>query len=52
MDEKAKYKVIQKDGLDLRANGAKTHARRLVAVFQVLCSLYGVDLRGLRSKLS
>jgi len=32
MDEKAKYKVIQKDGLDLRANGAKTHARRLVAV--------------------
>jgi len=31
--------VIQKDGLNLTINGASTHARQLVTVFQVLCSL-------------
>jgi len=35
-----KYRVIQKDGLNWTVNGASTHARQLVAVFQVLCSLY------------
>jgi len=37
------------DSMVRTVNGASTHARQLVAVFQVLCSLY---LRGLRSKLS
>ena len=36
------YRVIKKDGLNWRVNGASTHARQLVAVFQVLCSLYGL----------
>ena len=45
------YRVIQTDGLKepvsvvggmaWRINGASKHARQLVAVFQVLCSLYG-----------
>ena len=29
-----------------RVNGASTHARQLVAVFQVLCSLYGLTCVG------
>ena len=40
------YRVIQKDGLSWRVNGASTHARQLVAVFQVLCSLYGLTCVG------
>ena len=40
------YRVIQKDGLSWRVNGASTHARQLVAVFQVLCSLYGLTCMG------
>jgi len=32
--------MIQKDGLNGRVNGTSTHARQLVAVFQVLCALY------------
>ena len=32
--------MIPKDGLNWRVNGASTHARQLVAVFQVLCPLY------------
>jgi len=34
--------MIQKDGLNLTVNGASIHARLLVSVFQVLCSLYGL----------
>jgi len=41
-----KYRVIKKDGLNWTANGAPTHARQLVAVFQVLCSLYGFTCVG------
>ena len=51
-----KYRVIQKDGLKepipvvggmaWRVNGASTHVRYLVAVFQVLCSLYGLTCVG------
>ena len=33
--------MIQKDGHNWTVNGASTHARQFVAVFQVLCSLYG-----------
>jgi len=33
-------KVIQKDGLNLKVNCISAHARRLVALLQVLCSLY------------
>jgi len=40
------YRVIQTDGLILRVNGASTHARELVAVFQFLCSLYGLTCVG------
>jgi hypothetical protein len=29
----------QKDGVNLTVNGTSTHARQLVVVFQVLCSL-------------
>jgi len=29
-----KYRVIKKDGLNSTANGASTHARQLVAVFE------------------
>ena len=36
------YRMIQKDGLNWRVNGASTHAKQLVAVFQVLYSLYGL----------
>jgi len=36
------YRVIQKDGLNWRANGTWTHVGQLIAVFQVLCSLYGL----------
>ena len=36
-----KYRVIQKDGINWTVNGTSTHTRQLVAVFQVLCSLYG-----------
>ena len=39
-------RVIQKDGLNWTVNGASTHARQLVAVFQVLCSLYGLTCVG------
>ena len=39
---KKTHRVIQKNGLNWTVNGASTHARRLVAVFQVLCSLYGL----------
>jgi len=38
--------VIQKDGLNWRVNGASTRARHLVAIFQVLCSLYGLTCLG------
>jgi len=48
--------VIKKDGLKepepvvgsmaLTINGASTHARHFVAVFQVLCSLYGLTCVG------
>jgi len=41
-----KYRVIQKDGLNWTVNGALTHARQLVAVFQVICSLYGLTCVG------
>ena len=41
-----KYRVIQKDRLNWRVNGASTHARQLVAVFPVLCSLYGLTCVG------
>ena len=34
------YRVIKKDGLNWTVNGASTHARQLVALFKVLCSLY------------
>ena len=40
------YIVIQKDGLNWTVNGTSTHARQLVAVFQVLCSLYGLTCVG------
>jgi len=40
------YRVVQKDGLNGTVNGASTHARQLVAVFQVLCSLYGLTCVG------
>ena len=50
------YSVIQKDGLNFvsiyfkirtwTVNGTTTHARQLVAVFQVLCSLYGLTCVG------
>jgi len=36
------YRVIHKDVLNWRLNGTSTHTRQLVAVFQVLCSLYGL----------
>jgi len=36
------YRVIKKDGLNRIAKGSSTYARQLVAVFQVLCSLYGL----------
>ena len=42
----AVYRVIQNDGLNRIVNGASTHARQLVAVFQVLCSLYGLTCVG------
>jgi len=42
----SKYMMIQKDGLNRAVNGASTHARHLVAVFQVLCSLYGLTCVG------
>jgi len=48
--------MIQKDGLKepvpvvggmaWTVNGASTHARQLVAVFQVLCLLYGLTCMG------
>ena len=40
------YRVIKKDGINWRVNGASTHARQLVAVFQVLCLLYGLPCVG------
>jgi len=40
------YRVIQKDRLNWTVNGASTHARQLVAVFQVLCSLYELTCVG------
>ena len=40
------YRVIQTDGLNWTVNGASTHARQLVAVFQVLCSFYGLTCVG------
>jgi len=40
MDSKEPEPVV--DGMAWRVNGASTHARQLVAVFQVLCSLYGL----------
>jgi len=44
------YRVIQKDGLNWTVNGASTHARQLVAVFKVLCSLYGLTCVGYAQK--
>jgi len=41
-----KYRLIQKIGLSWSVNGASTHARLLVAVFQVLYSLYGLTCMG------
>ena len=41
-----KYRVIQKDRLIWTVNDASTHARQLVAVFQVFCSLYGLTCLG------
>ena len=41
-----KYRVIQKGALSWTVNGASTHARQLVPVFQVLCSLYGLTCVG------
>jgi len=40
------YRMIKKDGLNWTVNGASTHASQLVAVFQVLCSLYGLTCVG------
>ena len=40
------YGVIQKDGPNRTINGASTHTRQSVAVFQVLCSLYGLTSVG------
>jgi len=39
-------RVIQKHGLSWTVNGASTHARQLVVVFHVLCSLYGLTCVG------
>ena len=50
------YSVIQKDGLNFISLYFKIRTSDKYDVnyiwFQVLCSLYGVDLRGLRSKIS
>ena len=40
------HRVIQNDGLNWRVNGASTHARQLVTVFPVLCSLNGLTCVG------
>jgi len=40
------YRMIKKNGLDWRVNGVLTHARQLVGVFQVVCSLYGLTCVG------
>jgi len=40
------YRVIQNDVLNWTVIGASTRARQLVAVFQVLCSLYGLTCVG------
>jgi len=40
------YRVIQRDGLNWGVICASTHARQLVAVFQVLCSLYRLTCVG------
>jgi len=40
------YRMIKKDLLNCRVNGSSTHARQLVAVFQVLYSLYGLACVG------
>jgi len=44
------YRVIQKDGINWTVNGASIHTRQLVAVFQVLCSLYGLTCVGYAQK--
>ena len=46
-----KYRVIQKDGLNFvslyfKIRTSDKHPRQLVAVFQVLCSLYGLTCAG------
>ena len=42
------FKIRTSDKYDMAwtVNGASTHARQLVAVFQVLCSLYGLTCVG------
>jgi len=40
------YRVIQKDVLHWKVNVASTNARQLVAVFKVLCPLYGLTCVG------
>jgi len=41
-----KYSVFHKNVLYWTVNGASTHARQLVALYQVLCSLYGLTCVG------
>jgi len=41
-----RYSVIQKYELNWTVNGDSTHTWQLVAVFQVLCSLYGLTCVG------
>jgi len=40
------YRMIKKDGLNWTVNGASPHARQLVPIFQVFCSLYGLTCVG------
>ena len=40
------FKMMESLRKSLRLYGASTHARQLVAVFQVLCSLYGLTCVG------
>jgi len=44
------YRMIKKCGLNWTVNGASTHARQLVRVFQVLCSFYGLNCVGYAQK--
>jgi hypothetical protein len=45
------HRMIKKDGLSWTINGTSTQARQLVAVFQVLCSLYRLTCMGYAQNL-